>query len=73
MDHVAIDLGGRESQICRRGSDGKIIEERRCRTNKLDDYLGTLSKSRIIVETCAESFKVADAARALGHEVVVRN
>src|SRR5262245_14492543 len=29
MDHIAIDLGGKESQVCRRSSDGTIIEERR--------------------------------------------
>jgi len=28
-------------------------------------------KSRVIVETCAEAFGVADAALALGHEVRV--
>ncbi len=32
MEHLAIDLGGKESQICVRGSDGQIVEERRCRT-----------------------------------------
>ena len=32
MEHLAIDLGGRESQICVRSSDGRIVEERRCRT-----------------------------------------
>ena len=33
MEHVAIDLGGRESQICVRSSDGKIQEERRWATH----------------------------------------
>lgn len=36
MQHVAIDLGGRESQICVRASDGKILEERRYPTRSLD-------------------------------------
>jgi hypothetical protein len=26
MEHIAIDLGGRESQICVRSSDGTIVE-----------------------------------------------
>jgi hypothetical protein len=26
MDHVAIDLGSRKSQICVRSGDGKIVE-----------------------------------------------
>ncbi len=71
MEHVAIDLGGRESQICRRGSDGKIIEEKRVSTRALGAYLGRLPPSRVILETCAEGFGVADQALAKGHEVRV--
>ena len=29
MEHVAIDLGSRKSQICVRSSDGQILEEKR--------------------------------------------
>ena len=29
MDHVAIDLGSRKSQICVRAADGQIVDERR--------------------------------------------
>jgi transposase len=71
MEHVAIDLGGRESQICVRRSDGTIIEEVRWATKGLAEYLGRRPKSRVVVETCAEAFVVADAARAAGHEVRV--
>jgi hypothetical protein len=35
MEHLAIHLGGKESQICVRSSDGQIVEERRCRTATL--------------------------------------
>src|SRR5580658_8623121 len=71
MDHVAIDLGGRESQICRRSSDGEIVEECRWKTTSLRTYLARIPQSRIIVETCAEAFGVADIALELGHEVRV--
>lgn len=71
MDHVAIDLGGRESQICIRRSDGTIVVEERWPTRSLRKYLGRLEKSRVVVETCAEAFGVADAARETGHEAVV--
>jgi transposase len=71
MEHLAIDLGGRESQICVRGSDGQILEERRCRTSALADYLAGRPPSRVIVETCSEAFGIADAALHLGHEVRV--
>src|SRR5262249_50899173 len=57
-----------ESQICVRAEDGTILEERRCRTAALPTYMAARPKSRVIVETCAEAFGVADAALELGHE-----
>jgi transposase len=69
MEHIAIDLGGRESQICVRGPDGTIREERRIATLALPEYLRGRDTARVIVETCTESLRVADAARAHGHEV----
>jgi hypothetical protein len=71
MNHVAIDLGGRESQICVRQPDGQILEENRCSTLSLRNYLSGLDRSKVVVETCAEAFKVADWATAAGHEVTV--
>jgi transposase len=71
MEHVAIDLGSRKSQICVRSSDGTILEERRHDTAELREYLGKRPKSRVVVETCAEAFRVADAAKELGHEARV--
>lgn len=68
MDHVAIDLGSRKSQICVRSGEGEILEERRWETWDLKRYLAARPKSRVIVETCAEAFGVAEAARELGHE-----
>ena len=68
MDHVAIDLGARKSQICVRSADGEIVEEKRLETWDLKQYLASRPKSRVIVETCAEAFGVAEAARELGHE-----
>lgn len=71
MDHVAIDLGGRESQICVRRPDGTVVQERRLRTQELPQFLQEQATSRVIVETCSEAFWVADAARGAGHEVRV--
>ena len=71
MEHVAIDLGARKSQICVRNADGQILEEKRWPTKDLDTYLAGRPTSRVIVETCAEAFCVADAARKLGHETRV--
>src|SRR4051794_26414604 len=71
MDHVAIDLGGRESQICVRAADGRILEETRVPTTGLRKYLEKRAASVVVVETCAEAFRVADDARELGHDVKV--
>jgi transposase len=71
MEHIAIDLGGRESQICVRAADGQVVEEKRCATKGLKKYLASRPKSRVIVETCSEAFGIADIAVAAGHEVRV--
>jgi transposase len=71
MQHVAIDLGSRESQICVRAEDGKILEEKRHATRSLGALMKRWPMSRVIVETSSEAFRVADAALAAGHEVRV--
>lgn len=71
MDHVAIDIGGRESQICVRAADGTILEETRCLTREVTAYLAKRGPSRVVMETCAEAFAIANGARAVGHEAVV--
>jgi transposase len=69
MRHLAIDLGGRESQVCIRDARGKILEENRVYTSDLAELLGQQPPSRVVMETCSESFRVAAWARAKGHEV----
>jgi transposase len=71
VEHIAIDLGGRESQVCIRGPDGRIVKEGKQQTGRLEWLLGMRGPSRVILETSAEAFKVADAALAHGHEVRV--
>jgi transposase len=71
MDHIAIDLGGSESQICVRSADGTIVEEVCWSTRRLDAYLKKRPPGRVIVETSSEAFRIADAARELGHDVRV--
>jgi transposase len=71
MEHIGIDLGGRESQLCIRASDGQIIRETRVSTAGLGEFLKSRPASRVVMETCAEAFAVADAARRAGHEVRV--
>jgi transposase len=71
VNHLAIDLGGRESQLCARAEDGTILKEGRVPTKSLPKLLKEWEPSRVIVETSAEAFRIADAALASGHEVRV--
>jgi hypothetical protein len=58
MEHIAIDLGAKESQVCVRNEVGRIVEERRIATRlqTLRRYLEGRPKSWMIVETGAEAF-----------------
>lgn len=71
MNHVAIDLGGRESQVCARAANGTILQEARVTTKALLRLVKDWEPSRVILETSAEAFRIADAALAHGHEVRV--
>jgi transposase len=71
MKHCAIDLGGRKSQVCIRDEAGQIVWEERCDTLCLPERLRAWPQSRVIVETAAEAFRIADAAKQAGHEVRV--
>jgi transposase len=71
MEHVAIDLGGRESQVCVRDAAATIVAERRCRNSDLFEFLAKRPPSRVVLETCAEAFAVADEALKYGHQVRV--
>jgi transposase len=71
MQHIAIDLGGRESHLCIRRQDGTIVEQRRLRNESLEQVLKRASHSRVLMETSAEAFAIADLAEANGHEVRV--
>jgi transposase len=67
VDHIAIDLGSRESQICRRNAAGDIVEERRCETSALEAYLEGQAPAVVIVEASTEAFRVAEIAQRYGH------
>lgn len=71
MEHIAIDLGGRESQICVMSAEGEVLLEERRPTRGLGAFLAKRAAGRVVLETCAEAFGVADAAQKAGHEVAV--
>ena len=63
MNHVAVDLGSRKSQFCVRSADGRVLQEAKIETRALGKFFGTLEKSRVVLETCSEAFKVAELAK----------
>lgn len=71
MEHVGIDLGGRESQVCVRDAAGKILLEGRVATTALRAFLKTRPPSRVVMESCAEAFAVAGQAKETNHDVRV--
>jgi len=71
MQHVAIDLGSQQSQICAREPDGTIVLETPWATHELREFLAQQSPSRVVLETCAEAFCIAEIALSAGHEVRV--
>ena len=59
MEHIAIDLGSRESQICVRNDAGEIIDERRYTTKHLSKYLSKREPGgRVLLESSSEAFAV---------------
>lgn len=71
MDHIGIDLGSRESQVCVRNSAGEIVQEVRYSTTELGRWLANHAPARVVVETCTEAFRLAGIARQHGHDVRV--
>ena len=71
MQHIGIDLGARESQVCIRNSESEILDERRLETRALELMFKTRPASRVVMETCAEAFRVAEMAKQAGHQVRV--
>jgi transposase len=71
MEHIAIDLGSRESQLCIRSAQNEVLLERRVATRSLRPVLKKRPPSRVVLETSAEAFAIADIAMECGHEVRV--
>ena len=71
MEHIGIDLGGKESQICVRSDQGEILEEARCPAGLVTEFLARRAPGRIAFETRTEAFKMADLVKGQGHDVRV--
>lgn len=72
MEHIGIDLGSRTSHICIMNSEtAKISLEIKMPTGELAPWLAQRPAARVAMETCTESFAVADRLAMTKHEVTV--
>ena len=72
MDHIAIDVHKRESQICILAEGGELIEQRiRTEPERFAAALGERPRARILIEASTDSEWVARCLEGLGHEVIV--
>src|SRR5687768_14067821 len=71
MNHVAVDLGSKQSHVCVRSPAAEILREERLETLSLRKLFDSLEPSRIILEACSEAFTVAEWAKQAGHQVRV--
>ena len=71
MDHIGIDLGSRDSQVCVRNSAGEIIEEARRVTIGLGPWLARRTPARVVLDTCTGASRLAGIAQQHGHDVRV--
>ena len=69
MEHIGIDLGSRDSQVCVRDGAGAILEEARRTTTGLGRWLADRPPARVVIETCTEAFRLAGIAQQHGHDV----
>jgi transposase len=72
VEHIGIDLGRAESQICILTDAGELLSERiRTERSRFMRVLGARPKARILIEASTESEWVARCLEQLGHEVIV--
>ena len=71
MNHVAVDLGSKQSHFCERAPDGALLREARLKNVALRDFFSHLEPSSIVLEACSEAFTVAGWAKEFGHKVTV--
>ena len=72
MDHIAIDVHKKESQICILAEGGELIERRiRTERERFAAVLGPRPRARILIEASTDSEWVARCVEGLGHEVIV--
>ena len=71
MNHVAVDLGSKQSHFCERSPDGTVVRDARLKNAALREFFKQLAPSHVVLEACSDAFTVAQWAKSSGHEVTV--
>lgn len=71
MEHLGIDLGASKSRVCALDEMGEVVLETEVVTTRLAALFKRRPTSRVVFETCTQSSRIAEQAKAAGHEVVV--
>jgi hypothetical protein len=50
MNHVAVDLGSKQSQVCLRSPEGKVLREERVPNRGLQNFFKEIPQSRVVLE-----------------------
>lgn len=70
MNHIGIDLGARHSHVVEISSDGEMTRTM-VATPELPRWLAGKPPSRVAMEACTQSPRIAGAARTANHETYV--
>lgn len=71
MKHLGIDLGAGKSSVCVLGEGGNLVERKDVPTSELAGFFRRYKGARAVMESCTQSRKVAELARAAGLEAIV--
>lgn len=71
MNHVAVDIGSRQSQYCERTADGEVVRSGRLKNAALKEFFDALEPSEVVLESCSEAFTLAEWAMQGEHKVTV--
>jgi transposase len=69
--HIGIDLGATRSHILVLSAKGEVKQRLEVLTPELPSWLKKQKRSRVVMEACTQSTRIAEAARTAKHETVV--
>lgn len=71
MEHIGIDLGATRSHIVVLSAKGELKQRLAIPTPELSNWLNKRDPSRVVMEACTQSVRIAEVSRAAQHETFV--